>query len=329
MGTVFANKREIIHKGDGYTETCPVPDVCKTPSPGGPVPIPYINVAMDSDLADGTKTVKIEGNMVAHQSANLSTSTGDEGGTAGGGIVSSKIKGKHTWPVYSTDVKFEGEGVIRFMETCLHNGNSSNTGSQPHLGGFAGCYPNVDENEPCPRCKKPVRTHKIPNIPQNRTSIRGAKKLLNRMNKLLPAPRQGQMVGVLVAQCGSKVKVFAAMAGTAGSIPSGFAAAARAAGAQAATTAVNTAGHTRTNPRAPPEGNCAAPKLLAQAKQEGCRPLAMTEAWYGPSNPTRTENHRQESCETCKENLPRMLCSNDEKKPAAGSGGGGAAGGGT
>jgi hypothetical protein len=96
--------------------------------------VPYVNVAKDGDLADGTKTVKIEDNSVALKSSSLMISTGDEGGTAGGGVVSSKIKGKMTWAVSSTDVKFEGKGVIRFMDTCLHNGNASNTGGQPQQG---------------------------------------------------------------------------------------------------------------------------------------------------------------------------------------------------
>jgi hypothetical protein len=48
--SVYANGRTILHKGDGLTQTSGSPDVCKTPSPGGPVPIPYPNVAMGGDL---------------------------------------------------------------------------------------------------------------------------------------------------------------------------------------------------------------------------------------------------------------------------------------
>lgn len=127
MSSVYANMRTIIHKGDGLVQTAPVPDVCKTPSPGGPVPIPYPNIAKDSDLAKGTKKVKIEGKSVALKTSNLSTSTGDEAGTAGGGIVSSKTKGKVTWTVASVDVKFEGKGVVRFLDVTMHNGNMGNT----------------------------------------------------------------------------------------------------------------------------------------------------------------------------------------------------------
>jgi hypothetical protein len=124
--SVYANSRSIVHKGDGQTNTAPAPDVCKTPSPGGPVPIPYPNIAQNSDLASGSKKTKIGGNSIGHESANLSTSTGDEAGTAGGGIVSSKTKGKLTWTVTSTDVKVEGKGVARFMDPTMHNGNMGN-----------------------------------------------------------------------------------------------------------------------------------------------------------------------------------------------------------
>jgi hypothetical protein len=85
MPKVFANGRSILHAGDGLKHTSAVPDVCKTPSPGGPIPVPYVNVASDSDLAKGTQSVHIEGNSVAIASSNLSTSMGDEPGTAGEG----------------------------------------------------------------------------------------------------------------------------------------------------------------------------------------------------------------------------------------------------
>jgi len=95
--SVFANKKSIVHAGDGLKFVAAAPDVCKTPSPGGPIPVPYPNFAMSSDRGDGTKTVKIEGKSVAVKGAKLKTSTGDEAGTAGGGIVSSKTRGAVKW----------------------------------------------------------------------------------------------------------------------------------------------------------------------------------------------------------------------------------------
>ncbi len=155
MSSVYANMRTIIHKGDGLVQTAPVPDVCKTPSPGGPVPIPYPNIAKDSDLAKGTKKVKIKGKSVALKTSNLSTSTGDEAGTAGGGIVSSKTKGKLTWTVASVDVKFEGKGVVRFLDVTMHNGNMGNTAGADQGGAGAG-----GEEEPTVGHRKGARKSK-------------------------------------------------------------------------------------------------------------------------------------------------------------------------
>ena len=42
---VFVNSRDLAHKGSQGV-TIAFPDVCKTPSPGGPVPIPYPNTSM-------------------------------------------------------------------------------------------------------------------------------------------------------------------------------------------------------------------------------------------------------------------------------------------
>ena len=62
---VFANGRTILHQGDGLTHVCAVPDVCKTPTPGGPVPIPYVNTASEAMLAKGAKKTKIGGTPIA------------------------------------------------------------------------------------------------------------------------------------------------------------------------------------------------------------------------------------------------------------------------
>src|SRR5690242_4481460 len=115
MGSVFANGRSILHKGDGNTHIAAPPDVCKVPTPGGPVPTPFVNTAQDSMLDKGSKSTQIEGNPVALSNSELSTSSGDEPGTAGG-LISSKFKGKLTWSGCSTDVKFEGKGVVRFLD---------------------------------------------------------------------------------------------------------------------------------------------------------------------------------------------------------------------
>jgi hypothetical protein len=112
------------------------PDVCKTPSPGGPIPIPYPNIAKSMDTAMGSKTVKMDGNPIMIKSSNFSTSTGDEGGTAGGGVVSNTIKGKAEFVNYSFDVKTDGENTCRLLDPMIHNKLSSpNTAPFPELQG--------------------------------------------------------------------------------------------------------------------------------------------------------------------------------------------------
>jgi len=65
--------------------------------------------------------VKCDGNPVCVEDSNFSTSTGDEAGTAGGGVASNKTKGKAEFVNYSFDVKFEGKGVARALDLMLHN----------------------------------------------------------------------------------------------------------------------------------------------------------------------------------------------------------------
>ena len=118
--TVFANGRGIAHKGSGGMTTV-FPDVCKTPSPGGPIPIPYPNIGKSSDTSKGPKKVKVDGQMPMVKKAVYMMSTGDEAGSAGGGVISSKIKGECEFMIYSFDIKFEKKNVCRLGDPLFHN----------------------------------------------------------------------------------------------------------------------------------------------------------------------------------------------------------------
>lgn len=130
--TVGVNFMSVVHKSSNGV-TIAFPDVCKTPSPGGPIPIPYPNIAQSSDTAKGTKKVKCDGNPVCVKDSNFRMSTGDEAGSAGGGVVSNKIKGKAEFVMFSFDVKFEGKNVARAFDIMLHN--DKNTPPFPVLQG--------------------------------------------------------------------------------------------------------------------------------------------------------------------------------------------------
>jgi hypothetical protein len=118
--TVGVNNMSVVHASSSGISTA-FPDVCKTPTPAGPVPIPYPNIAKSGDSDKATKKVKCDGEAVCVSDSNFSTSSGDEAGQAGGGVVSSKTKGKAEFVNYSFDVKFEGKGVARAMDLMLHN----------------------------------------------------------------------------------------------------------------------------------------------------------------------------------------------------------------
>ncbi|MEM9103280.1 MAG: DUF4150 domain-containing protein [Pseudomonadota bacterium] len=117
--TTFANGRGIAHQGSGGMSVA-FPDVCKTPTPAGPVPIPYPNIGKASDTSKGPKSVKVDKKMPMVKGAVYSMSTGDEAGSAGG-VVSGKIKGECEFMMYSFDVKFEGKNVCRMGDPLFHN----------------------------------------------------------------------------------------------------------------------------------------------------------------------------------------------------------------
>ncbi|HMW47705.1 MAG TPA: DUF4150 domain-containing protein, partial [Cellvibrionaceae bacterium] len=122
--TVFANGRNFSHKGSGDQSICTVPDVCKTPVGSVTVPIPYPVVSQVSNLADGTTSVKIDGNATAIESSTHSMCSGDEAGVAKG-LLSGTTSSKTHFVTYSFDVKADGKGVVRHMDmTTMNNRNT-------------------------------------------------------------------------------------------------------------------------------------------------------------------------------------------------------------
>ena len=103
------------------------PDACKTPTPAGPVPIPYPNIVMSETIDAGTcaKKVKIANMKAFTQKSKWKMSMGDEAGTAGG-VVSSKNMSEVGFTMGSISVKIEGAPAV--FQTCptKHNGSSPN-----------------------------------------------------------------------------------------------------------------------------------------------------------------------------------------------------------
>jgi len=311
MPTVFANSRSIVHKGDGQVNTAAPPDVCKTPSPGGPVPIPYVNVAKTSDLAKGTKKVKIEGNAAGNAGSNLSISTGDEAGTAGGGIISSKTKGKMTWATKSATVLLEGKGAVRFMDVDQHNGNSFNT-VFTQMGGTGMAYADDFQGQ-CEICRNGPADHRAIETASSAQLCRDIIQALtdaynnaasNNQRKKIGNNGGGYMVGVMsckhdpsltfAARSGRSNQQFESIAGPfvtkvigGGTVePDEFIRAntsgvARSRVSQKMLAACQTV-EREANNRTPgfnPLGSCAGSKLLARS---GHAPVEMTEMFFKP-----------------------------------------------
>lgn len=115
------------------------PDVCMTPSPGGPpVPIPYPNLA-DLSAATGVadRLLLGPGKLKALLAGSgVAVSSGNEGGTAGGGMKSGKIKGEMQVISGSATVLYGGAGLARFGDPTEQNGGNAQ-------GSLMGAFPSV------------------------------------------------------------------------------------------------------------------------------------------------------------------------------------------
>jgi len=111
----------LVHKGSNAISVATIPDVCKTPSPAGPVPIPYPNISQSATLDKGTTTVKADGGMmIATKGSEFSLSNGDNAGVAGG-VKSSTFMKESTWILYSFDVKIDGSNACRLTDKKFQN----------------------------------------------------------------------------------------------------------------------------------------------------------------------------------------------------------------
>ena len=118
---VNGTSNSLVHKGSNGISMATIPDVCKTPSPAGPVPLPYPNISQSATLAKGTTTVKADGGMmIAIKGSEFSLSNGDNPGVAGG-VKSSTFMKESTWILYSFDVKMEGKNACRLSDKKFQN----------------------------------------------------------------------------------------------------------------------------------------------------------------------------------------------------------------
>lgn len=114
----------LVHKFSNGITNATIPDVCKTPTPGGPQPIPYPNIAQSITLSNGTTTVKGDKAMAAIKGSKFSISNGDNPGTVGG-VKSNVFMKEATWILYSFDVKMDGKNACRLTDPMYHNAENT------------------------------------------------------------------------------------------------------------------------------------------------------------------------------------------------------------
>lgn len=123
--TVNINGLSAVHQGSNGIAMATAPDVCLTPGPpSGPVPVPYPNIAMSSDLVSGTTTVTIDGSPAAIQGSKFVKSTGDQAGAAGG-VASGVFGMEAAFISFSPTVMLEGKAACRLTDKMTMN--KSNT----------------------------------------------------------------------------------------------------------------------------------------------------------------------------------------------------------
>lgn len=96
-------------------------DICKTPTPGGPVPMPYPNIAVSTTMGPGytTKTLVLATPMWT-KSGKSALSNGDQPGALLG-LVSNLIMGMCEIVMASSDVDAEGGAVARTLDSSNSN----------------------------------------------------------------------------------------------------------------------------------------------------------------------------------------------------------------
>jgi hypothetical protein len=283
-------------------------------------------------LADGSASVEVDGHPVALKGSYVSTSTGDEAGTAGGGLVSSKVQGRVVFLTASLDVRVEGQGVVRFLDTFLANANTGNTLGLVY-GDPRAVPPEQEGEEPtCAACGKPFAEH--PPGLESSEEVRKEMRLLVREHqtafKQMVAQRNdsGFMLGVLKCRTrDGRVVHLRAMSGMFNpasglALDPTFQVSPGIDGGKLNKTmklqekrlaersrhgfdlkSLKGKSDTANRP-----GNCAAPRLLLYAMSRGWEPLEMVEQWFGPATETREHGQDSPPCETCRKLVPVLLC---------------------
>lgn len=96
------------------------PDVCLTPSPAGPVPIPYPNIATTPMGVPAAYTILITGGPVHNMGTSVPMTNGDNAGLATG-VASGMVMGPQRCVTAAFTALFGGKPVTRLSSVTIQN----------------------------------------------------------------------------------------------------------------------------------------------------------------------------------------------------------------
>ena len=103
------------------------PDVCLTPTPGGPIPMPYPNIAMSATVLPDSIALMIlvDGTPSLTLMSEIPLSNGDEAGV-NMGTISGEIMGASAYIEGSEILMLNGEPSVRLTSPTGQNGETMN-----------------------------------------------------------------------------------------------------------------------------------------------------------------------------------------------------------
>jgi hypothetical protein len=100
------------------------PDVCLTPSPAGPVPIPYPNIAMGPTAVPNVTKVLFMGTPAHNMGTTTPLTNGDNPGVATG-VASGVVMGPSRHLTGAFTILLQGMPATRLTSTSLQNSTNA------------------------------------------------------------------------------------------------------------------------------------------------------------------------------------------------------------
>lgn len=116
------SSKSLARKQPGWLVVSVLPDVCKTPIGGSPVPVPYPVVAKLDQAVSITPSIKTNSHpLVVFDKSKVPSTLGDQAGRLLG--IKSNTVGANCYPKeHSPDVFADNKWVVRLGDTFWMNG---------------------------------------------------------------------------------------------------------------------------------------------------------------------------------------------------------------